>query len=715
MNPLLKYYLRRILSLPPHQVAKKAVRLARELIRQRIEAARERRASTYCHVDESRPLSRRIHLTAADIPDDLRASLPKVAERYLGHQFDLLGSGWVEIRHGADCNGLEQHKYPARPNVRVDAQGSWLSAIVNDANRKQAARDWRLLSNSSYQPIDWHLDFRSGYRWSAKNRFNEQSIGFPPGSDIKMPWELARMQHLPQLAVAALLASSEQEGWREARIYIDEIRNEIIDFYCGNPPRFGPNWTCPMDVGIRAANWVVALDIASNIGWRPDERFHRLLVDSLYDHGRHILAHLEWSESGRSNHYLSDIVGLLFIAAYLPPTAETQSWLAFATSELIAETERQFHEDGGNYEGSTSYHRLSGELAIFGCALVAGLASEGHPAFESFDATYLESVRPPVPLAPLAQFETGVRSPVSPAAVERLAGIGRFARAVLRPDNNIVQVGDTDSGRFLKLHPMWGDGDEEDMLDPRHLISAVDALFGNAPRHEWFDGAVIRSLMNGATFQAPNAPAAPTVSTSSALLTAIDRVKALSPEAQRVVSFNVTNLPAQRTLSHFPDFGLVVVKGEGFFLSLRCAESYRADAPTGHLHDDNLSLEIFADGTLLASDPGTYVYTSNPDARNLYRSAAAHFVSRAAEWDATAIEPGLLFQCPSARSAKLIYAGIDGLAAEMWGPNGQVLIRVIEIADRVLIIRDGVEKGILRPLSISPPYSHGYGKVGAQS
>jgi hypothetical protein len=109
------------------------------------------------------------------------------------------------------------------------------------------------------------------------------------------------------------------------------------------------------------------------------------------------------------------------------------------------------------------------------------------------------------------------------------------------------------------------------------------------------------------------------------------------------------------------------------------------------------------------------VYTSLPAIRNVYRSAAAHFAPRAAAWDATAIEPGLLFQCPSARPAKLIYAGIDGLAAEMWGPNGEVLIRVIEIADRVLIIRDGVEKGILRPLPLPPLYSRGYGKVGGPS
>lgn len=706
------------MSLPPHQAAKKTVRLARELVRQRIRAAQERRVSTYNHVEDERLLARRIKLTAADVPGDLKQALPRVAERYLRHQFDLLGSGWVNVKYGADCRGLEQYRYPAGPPLRSDARGRWLSQVVNGANQKPSALAWRLISSGDYQPIDWHLDFRSGYRWNAKKRFNEQSIGFPPGSDIKMPWELARMQHLPQLAVAALLATSESGAWRDPQIYIDEIRNQIVDFYCTNPPRFGPNWTCPMDIGIRAANWVIALDIASNAGWQPDEPFRRMLVDSLYDHGRHILAHLEWSESGRSNHYLSDIVGLLFIAAYLPTTAETQAWLAFAASEIIGETEHQFHEDGGNYEGSTSYHRLSGELSVFGCALIAGLALEGNTAFESFDAAYLDGARPPVPLAPLPQFDVGVHSPLTPTAVARLAGIGRFVQAVLRPDNNIVQVGDTDSGRFLKLHPVWRLDDEEDLLDHRHLIDAAHSLFdGGGPKHAWLDAVIVRSLMNGAVLNTPPAVTASSSSGSapSDLRAAINRVTVLAPEAQRVTFLEVNVLPDDRVLSCFPDFGLVIIRGEDFFVSLRCAEGYRADAPTGHLHDDNLSLEVFSGGRLLTSDPGTYVYTSLPGARNSYRSAVAHFAPRAEGWAAAAIDPALLFQCSSTRPARLIYAGTDGLAAELLGPNGQLLIRVIEIGGRVLIIRDGVEGGILRPPSTAPAYSKGYGKIGGWS
>ena len=125
--PLLKYYLKRALTLPPHQTAKKAARFASELVRQRIAASRERNAPTYCHVDEGRPLARRIAITADDVPDDLAAALPRIAERYLTHEFDLLGSGWIEVRYGADCPGLEQHKYPAGPRITPDARGRWLS------------------------------------------------------------------------------------------------------------------------------------------------------------------------------------------------------------------------------------------------------------------------------------------------------------------------------------------------------------------------------------------------------------------------------------------------------------------------------------------------------------------------------------------------------------------------------------------------------------
>ena len=72
-----------------------------------------------------------------------------------------------------------------------------------------------------------------------------------------------------------------------------------------------------MDVAIRLANWLLAVDIARGAGMVPDEAFGRALMRSIREHLAHVAAHLEWSETGRSNHYLADVLGLLFGAVYL--------------------------------------------------------------------------------------------------------------------------------------------------------------------------------------------------------------------------------------------------------------------------------------------------------------------------------------------------------------------------------------------------------------
>src|SRR4029077_4232742 len=88
---------------------------------------------------------------------------------------------------------------------------------------------------------------------------------------------------------------------------------------------------------------------------------------------RFIIGNLEWDPEFRGNHYLADLVGLLFVAAYLPSTPETDAWLAFAATELIAEAQRQIHPDGSGFEASTCYHRLSVEMMVYAVAILDGL------------------------------------------------------------------------------------------------------------------------------------------------------------------------------------------------------------------------------------------------------------------------------------------------------------------------------------------------------
>ena len=72
-----------------------------------------------------------------------------------------------------------------------------------------------------------------------------------------------------------------------------------------------------------------------------DQDFKIIFARSVYEHGVHIVNNLEWSSTLRANHYLADIIGLLFVAAYLPCTDKTNTWLALAIHELINEVAKK--------------------------------------------------------------------------------------------------------------------------------------------------------------------------------------------------------------------------------------------------------------------------------------------------------------------------------------------------------------------------------------
>ena len=130
-----------------------------------------------------------------------QSSMLALAARHLAHDFDLLGSGWVRVEHGMACRGVGGHVYPAVPCMNADPEGRWLAGRINAANLREAKRRWQAIE-FPYVPIDWQLDFKSGFRWSEATWHVDLRYGDQPGADVKVPWELARMQHLPLFAVA---------------------------------------------------------------------------------------------------------------------------------------------------------------------------------------------------------------------------------------------------------------------------------------------------------------------------------------------------------------------------------------------------------------------------------------------------------------------------------------------------------------------------------
>jgi hypothetical protein len=703
--------------MPPHRTFAKAAGVARRHARALWQRHSDAVRGSHSALVPGLPWRNRLTIAAADIPADLHEALRLVGDQYCRHRFDLLGSGWVEVRYGMTCHGFAGRTFPAHSIVAPDRDGTWLAEHVNTSNLDRARALWRRIEDDSYQPIDWQLDFRSGYRWRARAHVSELGIPVDTGADIKVPWELGRLQHLPQLALCAIAAQSGAPGFSPAATYVRELSNQLLDFLALNPPRFGVNWMCPMDVGIRVANMLLAVDLLAGAGLRPEQGLIDIVQRAARDHATQIADNLEWSERGRSNHYLANLVGLLWSAIHLPSDAISDAWLAFAAGELLSESEQQFYADGGNYEGSTNYHRLSGELVLFGTALLAGL---GEDEVARIDRAQCDAVRMRVQRRSGAMARhpstQGAGTIVSPAILERLDNAGHLTRGATRPDGHVVQIGDTDSGRLFKLTPVGrivrsGDGNqfEEDVLDHRSFVEGVDMLFGDAGETtRTLDAIAVRRLCAGRSFTRPLSTG---VADHGDLDAAIAVIAALPSDCQRCrrVAFDAPIAPTAWRRAAFPDFGLYCFTTDHVFIAFRCASRPSAAAPLGHMHDDNLGIEYVIDG-MRRIDPGSFCYTPSRQLREHFRSAAAHDVVRASGWDIATAGTDL-FDIRYAAWAHCDAWGTAGVAGHVAAARG-TLLRALRITEHGVEIWDGVHPpNRLRAVASQGEIAEGYGRL----
>ena len=339
---------------------------------------------------------------------------------------------------------------PARGPLHVDlaercrrlaARSDNLAFGVLDHADALLRREFDLLGSGPTRPlredggIDWHTDWKSGGRWPADRYYTDIRTVRGDGSDVKLPWELSRFQHLLVLGEAYQLAPFclEPHAADELRGRLaGEVAQQLRDWIAHNPHAVGVNWSCTMDVAIRAANWTAALALFRGAAPFNDDLM-RDWLRSLWQHGRFIRANLELAGDGlNSNHYLSDIVGLYAVGCALPELSEAAGWRTLARQALVVEIERQILPDGADFERSIPYHRLVTELFLHG-ALLARASGEPLPA--RYD--------------------------------ERLAEMLEFVRAYTRRDGQAPQWGDNDDGRYL---PLSGYASHQPH-DHRHLLA----------------------------------------------------------------------------------------------------------------------------------------------------------------------------------------------------------------------------------------------------
>lgn len=549
----------------------------------------------------------KIDTSKLDITQMDKAMAQQLWTMYQTHRFDLLGSGWVKNGFINNATGLDGYRYDSI-ELKSDSNGEFLRKLLCGRNYKSSQKIWQLIS-PSYKPIDWQKDFKSGYRWGADQWYRPQGNAKKPGGDIKVPWELARLQHFPRLAILALKLSEHRKE------IFEEFCNQLLDFIAQNPPRMGVNYMCTMDVGIRTANVALAYSLFYDMGMIFSKELETVVSNFMFQQCEHIMKNLEWSDILTSNHYFANIAGLLFGSAVLPECSKKERWLQFAVEEIKKEIEKQFYREGTNKEGSTAYHRLTGEMAVYSLALIHCLSKQGKCS-DAKDDLY-----------------------------DMINRAGIFIVDITNPEGTFTQIGDNDSGIFFRLsitgalttaqkakekysnlqYYMPEDEKEayldECMNDGFPFCSAVYGLCGNpmlqhAKEVYPLEYSLVSQIMgesHGLKIS-KDTLGKEKIENSFSTLEYCSEMDFISQEGSLLDNM-------ERIC--YPSFGLYIYRSKRLYLCINaCDNGQKGNA--GHAHNDKLSFELFMDGNCIFRDCGTYVYTPLPEERNRFRSIRMH-------------------------------------------------------------------------------------------
>lgn len=623
------------------------------------------------------------YLNSADIVVDPK--LEKACENYLLHKFDLLGSGWTCV----NCNE------------------------INNSH------------NSSYNKIQWQCDFKSNYSWSNKTWYKFIKYGLSVGIDVKVPWELSRMQHLPQLAIYYASNSTTKE---KKNIIISEFQSEIYDFVENNPPRFGVNWVCTMDVAIRAANLVIAYELFTASGFKFTGEFENFFLNCLYDHGVHIVNNLEWSNTLTSNHYLGNICGLLFLSSILKGE-ESDKWFYFSINEIFNEYSKQFYEDGVNFESSTSYHRLSTEMIAYSAALILGFDQMQLERIKSTQFVNYANAENPQDIIINNDFQFLLEK-----FSEKLNLSLSFTHIIMKNNYEIPQIGDNDSGRFLKFSipgkiistkfakekylnlSKYSSKDEsyldENLLDHRSLSIALISLYNYPVFYESsLEDQVFRMFAKENKFNC-NLTYDNFLVTDNSLRDISEFINL--PFVEKVI-YPIHD-PSKSFLSelqlfYFPNAGYLLFKSPILYLFVNASENGQ-NGNGGHAHNDKLSFELTIADEPIVLDPGTYLYTPDPEMRNEFRSINAHNSVITEFGEQNNWKPGKfgLFSLEENSKCRVIDVSSKRILIEVIYKN-IIHRRLIEITEIEVVIQDFCNIKFKNNIGRFDYYSNGYGKL----
>ncbi len=257
-------------------------------------------------------------------------------------------------------------------------------------------------------PIDWHVDFKSGHRWPPAYFRDLDLNDLGRDSDVKVPWELSRLQWLIPVGQDYQLGGDPTHA-----VF---VRNVLLSWMEANPFARSVNWGIAMEPAIRIFSWTWLFQVFGGSEAWQEIIFRRQFLATLYRHAEFVQRYMEDFGSG-GNHLVADAAGLVMAGHFFGDNRGARAWAETGWSILTREIERQVGADGVDYEASMAYHGF---------------------VFEMFDWP--------------ARARASLGLPIPESYRARLSAMDDFSAAATGPDGALPLWGDNDDGHVLPIN-----------------------------------------------------------------------------------------------------------------------------------------------------------------------------------------------------------------------------------------------------------------------
>jgi len=244
-------------------------------------------------------------------------------------------------------------------------------------------------------PPQWFRNPTTGQNVSPHQSWTQMRFASPVYGDLKFILEPSRFLFVYALIRAYALTGDQR--------YPQAFWSAIEDWSHHNPPMAGPLWICGQECSLRILAWSFALHAFANSPATTSDRV-ALLTSMIAAHAWRTAQTLGYARSQRSNHLISEAVGLLTAGTLYPELREARLWQSIGTHLLHEAVLDQITPEGVSHQHSFNYQRMILHLLvwalrlgeIYGVPLDPDVRERTQAAFE-FMHTWVDPISGSVP------------------------------------------------------------------------------------------------------------------------------------------------------------------------------------------------------------------------------------------------------------------------------------------------------------------------------